>query len=567
MKKNQSHCLALFRFRMVAVAACLAVLASTGVAEELSSQTALDRYVAKSDGSYSWKLVSNHTSQGMRTLVVELVSQTWRTKEDVNRTVWKHWLTMAIPEKVRSDVALLWISGGGNGGDPPAGPPERIQAIARATGTVVAELKMVPNQPLVFHNDGERRTEDDLVAYTWDQYLKTGDETWPARNPMVKSAVRAMDTITEVTSTDKSDRKVTQFVVAGASKRGWTTWLTGAVDKRVIGIVPIVIDILNVKANTHHHFSAYGFWAPSVGDYVEHRIIEHLKHPRMPELLKLVDPWYYRHRLTMPKLILNAAGDQFFPPDSSQYYFDDLVGQKHLRYVPNTDHGLGGSDALETLIAWYSLVVSGKPAPEVSWRQTKDAIHVTAKDKPLEVRLWQATNPHARDFRLETLGPKYTSQVLKPQTDGSYLAKLEKPEEGWTAYFVELTYDVGAPTPLKVTTPVRVVPDVLPFEGVDYTKPPSITLQCLAPNPEFAAEIEEAANSSEAKSIASDIRHWVKTKGQHTIVTINWIPVGRFEESADTITDWLKEQGCRHFVYRLESGRLDKPPFLPLPSE
>ena len=33
--------------------------------------------------------------------------------------------------------------------------------------------------------------------------------------------------------------EVSKFVVAGASKRGWTTWTTGAVDPRVVGIEPV----------------------------------------------------------------------------------------------------------------------------------------------------------------------------------------------------------------------------------------------------------------------------------------------------------------------------------------
>jgi len=36
------------------------------------------------------------------------------------------------------------------------------------------------------------------------------------------------------------------------------------------------------------------------------------------------------------------------------------------------------------------------------------------------------------------------------------------PERGWTAYFVELTFDSGTPVPLRFSTEVRVVPDTLP---------------------------------------------------------------------------------------------------------
>ena len=58
----------------------------------------------------------------------------------------------------------------------------------------------------------------------------------------------------------------------------------------------------------------------------------------------------------MPKFIINASGDQFFLPDSSQFYFDELPGVRYLRYVPNADHSLKGSDATESLLACYNAI-------------------------------------------------------------------------------------------------------------------------------------------------------------------------------------------------------------------
>jgi PhoPQ-activated pathogenicity-related protein len=255
---------------------------------------------------------------------------------------------------------------------------------------------------------------------------------------------------------------VDRFVVAGGSKRGWTTWLTGAVDQRVIGIAPIVIDVLNVEKSMLHHFAAYGFWAPAVHDYVEQRIFEYLGTERMEQLTKLVDPYCYRDRLTMPKFIINASGDQFFLPDSSRFYFDDLSGDKYLCYVPNADHSLDDTDAAQSLLAFYMTVIYQKPRPEIAWEFLPDgAIHVTPSAKPQQVVLWQATNKKARDFRVEEIGKQYQPTVLKPQSDGSYQANI-KPAEGWTAYFVEVTFDIGIDIPFKCSTAVRVSPDTLP---------------------------------------------------------------------------------------------------------
>jgi PhoPQ-activated pathogenicity-related protein len=92
---------------------------------------------------------------------------------------------------------------------------------------------------------------------------------------------------------------------------------------------------------------------------------------------------------------------------------------------------------------------------------------VRASGAPSEVRLWQATNPDARDFRVDTIGKAFTSTVLRPEADGSYVGAVPKPAKGFTAYFVELTYPSGSPYPFKFTTEVYVTPDVYPYRWED----------------------------------------------------------------------------------------------------
>ena len=50
-------------------------------------------------------------------------------------------------------------------------------------------------------------------------------------------------------------------MLSGASKRGWTTWLVGAVDKRVQALIPIVLDAINFVAVEKHQWRSYGGWA------------------------------------------------------------------------------------------------------------------------------------------------------------------------------------------------------------------------------------------------------------------------------------------------------------------
>ncbi|HYP08541.1 MAG TPA: PhoPQ-activated pathogenicity-related family protein [Bryobacteraceae bacterium] len=430
-----------------------------------SAETALDRYVAAPDASYKYNLVQTLPGTGYTTYVLDMTSQTWRSPAEVNRPEWRHWLTVIKPDQVKHSTGFLFITGGSNQNKRPAQPPANLTSMAVDTGTVVAELRMVPNQPLIFAGESAGRTEDSLIAYTWDKFLRGGDENWPARLPMTKSAVRAMDTVTSFCASDQAGKaKVDRFVVAGASKRGWTTWATAAVDKRVAAIIPMVIDLLNVEPSFQHHWRAYGFWAPAIDDYADLKIMDWMGSREYPKLLAIEDPFSYRERFTMPKYIVNASGDQFFLPDSSQFYFDDLKGEKYLRYVPNADHSMRGTDAAENVQAFYESFLQGGSRPKIAWEMRKDgSIQVKASGQPVAVKLWQATNPKARDFRLDTIGPAWKDTELKPLKAGEWSAKVRKPSSGWTAFFVELTYPGVGKHPLKFTTAVRVIPDTLPF--------------------------------------------------------------------------------------------------------
>jgi PhoPQ-activated pathogenicity-related protein len=439
----------------------VSVLTANAALSSLASEpTALDRYVAASDTNYTFKLLNTIEAPGVKAHILEMTSQAWLTLREVDQPVWKHWLTITRPNQVANSKALLIIGGGRNDKGPPKGPDANVLRTATESKSVVAELRNVPNQPLTFNQDGQLRVEDDLIAYTWDKFLRTGDERWPARLPMTKSAVRAMDAVISFcASPDGGGIKIDGFVVAGGSKRGWTTWTTAAVDPRVVAIVPIVIDVLNVEPSMRHHYAAYGFWAPAVGDYVNHGIMNWIGTPQFRALAKIEEPYEYRSRYKMPKLMLNATGDQFFLPDSSQYYYDELPGPKYLRYVPNADHSLKETDAWTTLQAFYESILTGAPLPRLSWTLEKDgSIRVRTSDQPTQVQLWQATNPDARDFRLETFGPKWTSTPLEAK-EGAYVGRVTEPTRGWTAFMVELTFAGPRGTPLKLTTNVRVVPE------------------------------------------------------------------------------------------------------------
>ena len=432
------------------------------------ANTLLKDYVHAPDSTFRYEVVHEVPGDEYDFLVLKMYSQHWLSPELVNQTEWWHWVSMVIPKNSPYETGMLWIGGGSTNSKMPEKPNELILGAATQTNSVVAQIHNVPFQPIIFANDsfGERY-EDEIISYGWRKFLEGGakdeDAIWLARFPMTKAAKLAMDAVSEVVK-NQYQKELNHFVVGGASKRGWTTWTTGAVDDRVVAIAPVVIDMLNLVPSFQHHWRNYGFWAPAVGDYVREGVMDWVGTPEFDRLLAITEPYSFRKGYDMPKLLINAAGDEFFQPDSWKFYWDSLPGEKHVMYVPNFGHDIGDSDALPNLISFYNSILTKTPRPSYSWQIAGDQIQVNFDPnyKPTSIKLWSAYNPMARDFRIDEFGPNWTAEEIPIPESGEVVVNMLTPESGYRGYFVELTYT--GKSPLKVTSGIEILPRTYPFE-------------------------------------------------------------------------------------------------------
>lgn len=249
--------------------------------------------------------------------ILNMTSQRWLTDADFSessqaKSIWWHWLVVIVPDELKySRNASMWITGGSQGMGPPSADSEDIlvsAALACSVGSITGVLFQIPNEHITFAADPiqKSRTEDAIIAFTWDHFLNDPSQPeWLVRFPMVKASVRAMDAMAEFVSKELPQLgcQLDYFSISGASKRGWTTWLVGAVDpKRVMAIAPVVLDAVNFVAVEHHEFRSYGGWSYALQDYVDMHLTTRFDDPNMIHLQENEDPYFYFDRLTMPKV-------------------------------------------------------------------------------------------------------------------------------------------------------------------------------------------------------------------------------------------------------------------------
>ncbi|MGH8613073.1 MAG: PhoPQ-activated pathogenicity-related family protein [Gammaproteobacteria bacterium] len=408
---------------------------------------ALEDYLNLPDSHFRWTRLNQEKAQWGTLTRLVLVSQRWR------EYLWHHRLVLARPNEVGNPgIALLWVVGDGDGGK----HIERLKALAQRAGVVTAVLTQIPNQPVY-----EGRREDALIAYSFDRFLKSGDETWPLLFPMVKSVVCAMDAV-QAFAQSEFRQAIARFVVVGASKRGWTTWLTAAVDPRVTAIAPMV-DMLNIEQQLRWSETVYGTQSDEIDDYTTLHLEKKQDDRAVAKLREWIDPYAYRMRYTMPKLPLLGTNDPYWTVDSSRHYWDNLPGPKLIFQTPNAGHDLGGGrEAMQTLAAFFQMVADGQELPRMDWK-FQDGAGGSARarmcvDQPARaVRLWSATSAD-RDFRDDA----WLSRELDITPGSSCTAaEIPTPRTGYRAYLIEVELTSPTGDVYEISTEARVTPDAL----------------------------------------------------------------------------------------------------------
>jgi len=438
--------------------------------------TELNHYVAYNDNVYHWNVSETVITKPTYTVYnIYLTSQRWLTKGEVENGgyIWRHWLQVCVPKDMLpgADMAFLYINGGSNKdfNEPPGDIDTIVSSFAVSTGTIGASLNQIPNEPLTFVGAEVQssRSEDALIAYTWSHFINnTLEYDWLARMPMTKASIRAMDAMQEFVATLDDIPAIERFAVGGASKRGWTTWMVGAMeDPRVVGIVPIVAPVANLVPQINEMWQSYGEWSFALQDYLDMNLMGWLNLPRFTEMLDIIDPLSYPQAMAnVPKYVVNACGDEFFMPDAAQYYWDQLEGKKYLYLVPNAEHSLAGhaldvvGSAEQFYLAYY--YNNATVLPDYSWEISEDGSTITVTTQQTDflvgAKVYYSQNNTARDWRLITCSDASPSCVnlalfahedLEPISDGVFEYTLDMPPEGmYSAFMIELNYNFDWPS-------------------------------------------------------------------------------------------------------------------------
>ncbi|CAF1366256.1 unnamed protein product, partial [Rotaria sordida] len=460
--------------------------------------TPLDDYVNAPDPYFSWTIIETYEEPDYKLYIVNLTSQKWIDETFSSRPIWWHYLCITVPNQLtRPNTAFMLIDGGSNTDGIPKPTDESValmSMLALGTGSITADLQDIPNVPIRFMasflliNWEETRNDNAALAWTWKAFID--NQSNPAvllHLPMTKASVRAMDAVQKFTAQLRIPVPET-FVIGGASKRGWTTWTTAAVDtKRIIGATSIVMDLVNLQINLHHLYRSLNGWTFAMKDFYELDIFRTIDTNNFTQMAGIIDPYNYFNRYTTIKTLqIQTTGDEFFlldneicPPELQR-----ATGGTYLRRIPNAEHQCIGHliSIVLTIRSFYLSIYEKQTLPSLQWIKSSNNTHgyiravvdFSVGPKPINGIGYRARtlNDKRRDFRLFIGDPSdpvkpmanpviwfTTPLVTEAQTDTTiiYSLTIERPLDGWEGFFIQVNFPGPDGSVLELTSETQLL--------------------------------------------------------------------------------------------------------------
>jgi len=257
-----------------------------------------------------------------------------------------------------------------------------------------------------------------------------------------------------------------------------------------MAIAPVVLDAINFVEVEHHQWMSYGGWTFALQDYIDMDIMSRLDDPNMVLLQEMEDPYFYKDRLTMPKMVVNAVLDEFQQPDDTHYWWSGMPEPKHFLMVPNAEHSLitGILEVVPAIGSWIQNIILGEKIPTFDWTindTTGEIVATLDADSVVHsATMWYAyscgvnawdNNTFRREFRIADMDVPCTCGIgydgycanlkafwMKKDLEATtvngkrtYTAQMDAPGDGrWVAFFIDFKF---------------VNKHAYPVPGVDYS--------------------------------------------------------------------------------------------------
>lgn len=397
--------------------ACLgiaAMAAAIAIAAEPAAEPPWADYVRTPDKAFQWT-IHTRTVDKYVSGEVNMTSQVW------HGATWKHGMQILAPKKSASpDTALLYINGS-------SGP---LPQMVEATGLTCAIVGSIPITS--FSQEG-----DNLGRYSVMQYLASGDATWVLPCPMVTTVVRAMDVLQEV-SAKEFGGQIKRFILVGHSKLGLTAWFAAVIDPRVVGIVPVGAELLNIPGQ-----AVAG--APFLKELAGNPQL--LQAAAGAKFFATIDPYVYRDKLKIPKLLVSGTNDEHFLLNAPDCYWAGLPSPKSLVYLDNSTHAnqMSNQKAVQATYAFARAIAAKKELPQLKWTCTDSGkglqLQVVSPVPVKSATLYSAVETGGSFAKARWGGTPMKTEEPKKAADGvTVVGEVAKPAAGRVAAYAELEF-------------------------------------------------------------------------------------------------------------------------------